>query len=508
MRYFIAILLTIFLVDSGREARPRDGGGCTIGVFSGRVTIDHRPILWKNRDVTNAVQKFCYYPRSIHGSDTTFAFTGNTYSHDTTRVYMGANEVGFAVINANSYNLNDYMTDGIDDGALMRMALEHCRTLADFERILDITSIIGRRDCWNFGAIDAFGNGAIYEAANNYYTKFDVNDPRNENDGLILRVTFSYSGGDSLDGFARLKRATELVTTRLRSNPIDIKFVVQALARDLANPYDNPYPLPYNGTQNGRPQGFILTEDITINRNVTRSLMAIRGVIPGEDPRLTTMYSMIGPPVLSVVYPLWVEAASVPAYLNSGSSVPMYVQVMQRRQRLYGLGSDNPYLDSRYLIGKDSVGLFTYTLPLENRILNMTDNYLNSWRQEIPSASVFRNAQNAVAETAYQNYIHFPLDFPQSQEIASAPSLANYPNPFNSSTTISLSNFKAGSRVEVYIYDLMGRKIRTFDAIGGRDNSVIWNGRDGDNQPLASGVYIIQASDAAMSLSSKAIMLK
>jgi hypothetical protein len=508
MKYFIPLLLSLFLIDSNRQAMPRDGGGCTIGVFSGRVTTDGRPILWKNRDVTNAVQKFCYYPRTINEHDTTFAFTGNTYSHDTTRVYMGANEAGFAIINANTYNLNDNMADGIDDGALMRMALEHCRCLADFERILDITSIVGRRDCWNFGATDAYGNGAIYEAANNSYTKFDVNDSLNEGNGLILRVTFSFTGGDSLDGFARLKRATHLVTNRLRVQPIDIKFVIQDLARDLANPFDDPYPLPYNGSQNGQPQGYILTEDITINRNVTRSLVAIRGVRPGEDPRLTTIYSMIGPPVLSVAYPLWVQAASVPSYLNTGSAVPMYTQVTLRRQRLYGLGGDNPYLDSRYLIGKDSVGLFIYTLPLENRILELTDEYLNEWRPEIPSSAVFRNVQNMLADTVYQNYIHIPMDFPVPQEIAKAPVLANYPNPFNASTMISMSNFKDGASVDIAIYDILGRQVRRIKGVGGTDNSVIWDGRDDDSRSLSSGVYLIHASDASLSLGSKIMMIK
>jgi hypothetical protein len=421
---------------------------------------------------------------------------------------MGANEAGFALINSNSYNLNDYLADGIDDGALMRLALEHCRTLADFEQILDISSIVGRRDCWNFGAIDAFGNGAIYEASNNSYIKYDVNDSLNENSGLILRVTFSYSGGDSLDGFARLKRAIHLVTERLRTQPIDIKFILQDMARDLANPYDDPYPLPYNGSQNGQPQGYILTEDVTINRNVTRSLMAIRGVMAGEDPRLTTIYSMLGPPVLSLVYPLWVEAGSVPAVLNSGSSVPMYVQINQRRQRLYGLGGDSPYLDSRYLIGKDSIGLFTYTLPLEDRILTLTENYLNNWRPELPPRSVFRNAQNALADTAYQNYIRIPMDFPQTTEIASEPLLANYPNPFNSSTTISLSNFSEGAEVDVAIYDITGREVITLKGQGGRDNTVIWDGRDRENRPLSSGVYLIQAHDNAQKLGSKAILIK
>ncbi len=70
--------------------------------------------------------------------------------------------------------------------------------------------------------------------------------------------------------------------------------------------------------------------------------------------------------------------------------------------------------------------------------------------------------------------------------------LSNYPNPFNPSTTISFTaeNPRAS---EIVIYSLLGRKVKTL-AVGHQhgsgEESVIWNGTDDWNQPVASGVYL------------------
>ena len=122
MKTLILHLMLFFLVftsDRYTFIHPDNHGECTIAVISGSATVDGRPLLWKNRDVTNDVQKFCYFePRMPHAETTFYAFVGNVYSSDTTRVYMGVNEVGFAIINANCYNLNDTLSRGFDDGEL------------------------------------------------------------------------------------------------------------------------------------------------------------------------------------------------------------------------------------------------------------------------------------------------------------------------------------------------------------------------------------------------------
>jgi hypothetical protein len=509
MRYLaICALVLLVIFQSDTKAPPRVGE-CTIGIFTSRATTDGRPLLWKNRDITNAVQKFCYFAPTVTLHDTTLSFIGNTAASDTTRVYMGVNSAGFGIINGNSYNLNDQMIDGIDDGFIIKIALERCRTIFDFEGILNATSVIGRKDCWNYGAIDAFGHAALYECANFSYVKYNADDSVGDGHGVILRATFSFSGSTDYDGFSRYKRATELVRQRLRTQGINPQFILQSLSRDLANPSANPYPLPYNGTQNGRPEGFICVHDSTINRETSRSVVVIRGVMPGEDPRLATMYSMIGQPVLSVAYPLWVESHSVPVALNRGYYVPMYSQVDLRHDRTYTLINDGEYLDSRYLIGKDGVGLFTYTLPLETGILNAVETYMATWRHNIPDSSVFKSVQNMLADSIFNAYSRIPLTFSQpplyladdNQEIS------NYPNPFNANTTIDLSHFSANEPIDIKIYDTMGREVRSFHS-GGNDNRVVWDGRDKNANSLSSGVYFIYAAAPGRSVTTKALLIK
>jgi hypothetical protein len=506
----LGFVLLLFLVvfQSDTKTSPRIGE-CTIGIFTGRSTVDGRPLLWKNRDITNAVQKFCYYAPVINLHDTTLSFIGNTFSTDTNRVFMGMNSAGFGIINGNSYNLGDVMINGIDDGVIIRIALERCRTLDDFEQILDATSIMGRKDCWNYGAIDAFGHAALYECANFSYTKFDAYDSiACESNGIILRATFSFSGTADYDGFPRYKRATELVRQRLFTQPITPEFIFQTLSRDLANPIADPYPLPYDGTQNGRPAGFICVHDSSINRDNSRSVMVIQGVRPGEDPRLATSYSMIGQPVLSVAYPLWVAAHSVPEELNRGTSVPMYAQVQLRHDRAYTLHSDGEYIDSRYLVNKDSVGLLTYTLPLERNMFALTQTYLSDWRQQIPSTAVFASIQNLIADTMFNSYSRIPLDFsPLPLDSPDDKLLANYPNPFNANTTIDLSRFAAAGPFDIKIYDIMGREVRSFRSQD-QESRIVWDGRDENANPLSSGVYLINAATSGRSATIKALLIK
>lgn len=69
--------------------------------------------------------------------------------------------------------------------------------------------------------------------------------------------------------------------------------------------------------------------------------------------------------------------------------------------------------------------------------------------------------------------------------------LINYPNPFNNSTRIGFTLF-IPAKVEVSIYDLLGRKIKTLvneSRLPGV-HFVYWNGRDEKDEEVSSGVYI------------------
>ena len=68
--------------------------------------------------------------------------------------------------------------------------------------------------------------------------------------------------------------------------------------------------------------------------------------------------------------------------------------------------------------------------------------------------------------------------------------LANYPNPFNPSTTLEYTISKQGS-VKLIIYDILGNKVNTLvnNELNPGRYSVRWNGVDNNNNKVVSGVY-------------------
>ena len=69
--------------------------------------------------------------------------------------------------------------------------------------------------------------------------------------------------------------------------------------------------------------------------------------------------------------------------------------------------------------------------------------------------------------------------------------LGSYPNPFNPSTNISY-NLPKMSSVEIRIYDLLGKEVRSFifSSQTAGIQHVVWNGTNNMNEPLSSGIYI------------------
>ncbi|HER43764.1 MAG TPA: T9SS type A sorting domain-containing protein, partial [Candidatus Eisenbacteria bacterium] len=85
----------------------------------------------------------------------------------------------------------------------------------------------------------------------------------------------------------------------------------------------------------------------------------------------------------------------------------------------------------------------------------------------------------------------------------------NFPNPFNPSTTIAF-DLPRRSRVNLSIYDVQGRPVRTVsDGIlpeGRRE--VVWDGRDEQGNVVSSGVYFYRLTSGDHSLTRKMVLLK
>ena len=76
--------------------------------------------------------------------------------------------------------------------------------------------------------------------------------------------------------------------------------------------------------------------------------------------------------------------------------------------------------------------------------------------------------------------------------------LGNYPNPFNAGTKIVLMVGANEADVEVEIFDLLGRKVRTLvsgDLASGK-KEYLWSGVNDQGEPLPTGVYFCNMTSA------------
>ena len=72
--------------------------------------------------------------------------------------------------------------------------------------------------------------------------------------------------------------------------------------------------------------------------------------------------------------------------------------------------------------------------------------------------------------------------------------LNNYPNPFNSVTTISFQVAKAEQQLQLVIYNLKGERICTYElsSLAPGIHQIQWDGRDENGRILQSGIYLVQ----------------
>ena len=115
------------------------------------------------------------------------------------------------------------------------------------------------------------------------------------------------------------------------------------------------------------------------------------------------------------------------------------------------------------------------------------------------------------------NYVRLVRDFEPDtateesllgEDIPNSIKLTNYPNPFNPQTTISfeLDPEYDGSAV-IAIYDLRGKKVKAFDHLENK-SSVVWDGSNEQNRPVASGVYLYTINYNGNTISNKMMLLK
>lgn len=362
---------------------------CTTALASGYATYDGRPLLWKNRDVGNVNQEYHYV------DDGRIPFIGLTYRNENTfQYYAGVNAVGFAIENSNSYNLGrqsggNGWGPGDDDGEIQALALATCRTIDDFQAILDSTNIAeGRTLNSNYGVFDAFGGAAMFETEGFQYFRHDAVDAP---DGYLVRANFSYSG-DGLDnrpsywGPNRHDRAFKLFKDAVDHDVLTPEFVIQFVIRNLgvANMID--YELPYRNCFENNPYG-VLPNGETICRASTASIFVAQGVREGERPDNCIIWALTGNPYGVITTPLWVRAGSVPEEHDGRNSSRICDAALDIKDWVTEGGGANTFK----LHNDEGTGYWDWMFPLEHSVFQRVEAFRNSPAFSFDRLEAFQN---------------------------------------------------------------------------------------------------------------------
>ncbi|MCC8187039.1 MAG: hypothetical protein LIP08_05895 [Bacteroides sp.] len=359
---------------------------CSSAVISGKVTPDGRPLLWKHRD-TDFPQNSVHYFR---GGKYNFVAIINSVQEDPHEIWIGTNEAGFSLMNTQSYNLvqiEEGEERGDANGRVMKRALEICATVEDFRVFLDTLSKPSLIEA-NFGVIDARGGAAVFEVDYYTYVMYDANDAKDAPCGYIARTNFSFAGEVNQGaGYVRFMQVDKMLMPASATGEITPAWIFSELSRSFAHPLLG-IDLKSGSFNKPHTTGWFVDQDF-IARKSTASSVVIQGVKEGENPELTTMWTVLGYPPVSVAMPVWVKGADkqFPRMLRRDAETgvsPLCDKVVRLADKVFsykqGMGS-NRYLHWELLHNSKGTGMMQVLEPVEKEVFFRTAPYLQRWRE-------------------------------------------------------------------------------------------------------------------------------
>lgn len=380
MKTFLTILIAVSLLFC------EDVAACTSAIFTGKVTPNGRPLMWKHRDSDFDNNRTEFFK----GEKYTFIALVNSKGNYANEAWTGTNSVGFSIMNTASYNLkNDKVADDQmnQEGVLMYKALATCRNLADFEKMLDkYKRPIGVEA--NFGVIDAEGGAAYYEVNNTTWTKLDVNDPKIAPQGYIVYTNFSYTGRYNEGmGYIRYTTANKIIGEYVgEAGVITPEWIFKNLSRSFYNSVlgldlvkDNEF------LQKGN--GWFIEQDF-IPRKSSSASIVIEGVKSGENPLNTIMWTIVGYPPIGIAVPMFVAAGeNQPDFMlksDQSDNCLMCDWVLEKRSKVFPIhrGNGAKYFNFNLLYNPvTNTGYMMNSKEIESTVFKMTNPVIEDFRK-------------------------------------------------------------------------------------------------------------------------------
>jgi hypothetical protein len=425
----------------------------TIGIATGNKTVDGRPLLFKNRDRTDAyppdVQH--YEGNSVSG-EFSFVFQKNL-NQTSTRVRMGINSVGFGIGNTDSENLSGAGT-GLSNSEFLSIAIRTCANIQDFRDFLDDTN--GARDVHaHIGVIDSSGAGSLFEVDGYTWFEFPVIDSF-----ATMANTAKYhpSAGPPASGSTSPEREARVLELFRLIPPgqLDYKYFIQEIMKDFSL---------NQAIENSMPIGQYRTNPV-VSRYKTLAGAVLRGCKTGDDPLVeSAMWLTLGEPSLSIALPFFPNVDEVFQFIrpvSQGEGLAGSSDNMRRLVYDYTNGRyHDQYVDTNLLID-----IRNYSFPLQDEIFQLYENKLVNWRsldqsQTQDSMKVWTNEIQLFGKTQYEAIWQIMrIDSSLSHSYAPHQIMLspNYPNPFNSSTIIRYYLPK-NCEVSFRILNVVGREM-------------------------------------------------
>jgi len=487
------LLLFIFLPGLNFLLNAQEFEDCTLGVASGKATVDGRPLLWKTRDYSSEPDNEIYFNTNFKYKFVSVVNAGGTES------WMGVNEKGFAILNSTSSDLTAGSA-GLSNGSLMRYTLGNCATVADFQHFLDSTNVTGRQTASNFGVIDSTGGAAIFETAGYEYWKFDANDSTVAPNGYVLRTNFAFNGdaknglNDGIYSIERYRRTTKLIGDFYAGDSLNYKSILRTQMRDFSDGNSEPVPVPYpRKWQSDRPYGYIYCY-LSICRSTSVSAAVIHGVLSGESAQLSTLWAILGQPASGIAVPYW-PVGNTPRQANGSATAPLCDIANQIRGLLFDYTDNTSYIDSYKLLNGQGGGLWTKTFPAEDSIFVAAKLKLEQWRNGNISTQEMLETETTLAQfalttlqNAYDGMITVVADDNPNPHPIRFSLAQNYPNPFNATTTIGFDLAKP-CYVTIKIFNPIGQEVANLIS----QNFMTGNYQtEWDASNFAGGIYFYQ----------------
>ena len=216
---------------------------CTIAVLSGKITDNGKPYLFKNRDGSNGdfevtlVDKNSALQCITNNCFKYIAVTKWKEDSENKFIYGGINEHNFAIGNAviSTYDMRDNLSN--KNLYLQRIALESCKTINDFENLLNNWLKNNKNTAINsYYAVIDNNHAVIYKVltVNNKLniTKYDADEsPSGYYVFSSMLQRFSNNDHES----KRMKKFEEIIDNNLNNNKFINFETLKAISRNVCD---------------------------------------------------------------------------------------------------------------------------------------------------------------------------------------------------------------------------------------------------------------------------------